>query len=68
MSPPPFRAYGVVWLLLALIFGGGAWLLWRRPWPAVGAGALLGFVGLIVLVALTPKPRSPGLGPDDPRR
>ena len=68
MSRPPLRAYGCIWLLLGLVFGGAAWLLWKRPWVAVGAGLGLGFVGLVVLIACSEPPRSPGLAPDDPRR
>lgn len=68
MSPPPVKAYGCLWLVLGLAFGGGAWLLWHRTWLAVTAGVVLGFAGLVAAVALTPPPRSPGLGPDDPRR
>lgn len=67
MSPPPLRAFAVVWLVLGLVLGGAAWLLWKRPWPAVAAGVVGGFAGLVVLLALSPKPRSPGLPPDDPR-
>lgn len=68
MSPPPLSRYGCLWLILGLVFGTIAWFVWKRTWIAVGAGAVLGFVGLVVLVALSQPPRSPGLGSDDPRR
>ncbi|HEX7901229.1 MAG TPA: hypothetical protein VF950_25955 [Planctomycetota bacterium] len=67
MSRPPFRVYGCLWLILGLAFGSIAWFLWHRTWLAVGVGAVLGFVGLVVLVALGKPPPSPGRGPDDPR-
>ena len=68
MSPPPLRRYGCVWLLLGLAFGTIAWFLWRKPWVSAAAGAVLGFIGLVVLVALSNPPPSPGRAPDDPRR
>lgn len=67
MSPPPLSRYGCLWLVLGLIFGAIAWFVWRKPWLSVTAGAILGFAGLVALVALSKPPPSPGRGPDDPR-
>lgn len=68
MSPPSPIGRGCLWAFFGLIFGGAAWFLWRNPWLAAAAGAVLGFASLIVAVAVGKSPPEPGRrAPGDPR-